>query len=94
MQDQNWPQWTTELTTNFVTGEDQLGLEGAAQGYQHWLIPGITTITDRARYYSFYAWILHRFINLPNSSRLIKDFRGPFFKRHEVAMIWGIRPPP
>ena len=84
-----WPQWTSELTDNFVTGEDQLGVEGAAQGYQQWLIPGIITTTDRARYYSFYAWILHRFITLPNSSRLLKDFRGSFYKRHEMALILG-----
>ena len=83
------PQWTAELTDTFVTGEDQLGVEGAAQGYQQWLIPGIITTTDRARYYSFYAWVLHRFINLPDSSRLLKDFRGSFYKRHEVALILG-----
>lgn len=83
------PQWTSELTDTFVTGEDQLGVEGSAQGYQQWLIPGIITTTDRARYYSFYAWVLHRFINLPSSSRLLKDFRGPFYKRHEVAFILG-----
>jgi hypothetical protein len=38
-----WPQWISELTDTFVTGEDQLGVEGAAQGYQQWLIPGIIT---------------------------------------------------
>jgi len=50
----SFPQWTAELTDTFVTGEDQLGVEGAAQGYQQWLIPGIITTTDRARYYGFY----------------------------------------
>lgn len=91
MSDTNiWPQWTSELTDTFVSGEDQLGVAGAAQGYQQWLIPGIITTTDRARYYSFYAWVLHRFINAPGSSRLLKDFRGPFYKRHEVALILGV----
>jgi hypothetical protein len=88
-QSSTWPQWTSELTDTFVTGEDQLGIEGAAQGYQQWLIPGIITTTDRARYYSIYAWILYRFINLPGSSRLLKDFRGLFYKRHEMALILG-----
>lgn len=83
------PQWTAELIDTFVTGEDQLGVEGVAQGYQQWLIPGIITTTDRARYYSFYTWVLHRFINLPDSSRLLKDFRGSFYKRYEVALILG-----
>ncbi|MBC8492824.1 MAG: hypothetical protein H8D43_03485 [Chloroflexi bacterium] len=82
-----WPQWTTELTADQVTGEDQLGVESAAQGYQQFLVPGIITTTDHARYYSFYSWVLYRFINDPDSSRLLKDFRGPYFKRHEAALI-------
>lgn len=81
------PQWTAELTETFVKGEDQLGLEGAAQSYQQYLVPGVITTTDHARYYSFYAWVLHRFINLPGSSRLLRDFRGRFFRRHEMAFL-------
>ena len=81
------PQWTEELTTTFKSGEDHLGVDGAAQSYQQYLIPGIITITEHARYYSFYAWVLYRFIN--GGSRLLKDFKGTFFKRHEVALILG-----
>jgi hypothetical protein len=83
------PQWTTRITDDEVGGEDHLGLEGAAQSYQQWLVPGIITTTDHARYYSFYSWILHRFIFDPASSRRIADFRGPYFRRHEVAYILG-----
>ena len=81
------PQWTTEITDNIVPGEDMLGVEGAAQGYQQWLIPGIITQTNRARYYSFYAWVLHRFIHSTQGNRLIRNFRGKYYKRHEVALI-------
>ena len=81
------PQWTTEIIENTVAGEDQLGIEGAAQSYQQEILPGIITVTDHARYYSFYAWILYRFIFGKESKRLIKDFRGTFFKRHEMALI-------
>lgn len=81
------PQWTAELTETFVAGEDQLGLEGAAQSYQQYLVPGVITTTDHARYYSFYAWVLYRFINLPESSRLLKDFKGAFYRRHEMAFL-------
>ena len=87
---QTLPQWTTELTNNLVPGEDHLGIEGAAQGYQQILIPGIITTTLRARYYSFYAWILYRFINASDSSRLLKDFRGSYYQRHEMALILGV----
>ena len=83
------PQWTSRFTDDTVPGEDHLGIEGAAQGYQQYLIPGIITTTDHARYYSFYAWVLYRFIYDENSSRLLADFRGPYFRRHEVAFILG-----
>lgn len=85
--DQRWPQWTDEITKTVVTGEDHLGVDSAATTYQQWLIPGVITTTDHARYYSFYAWVLHRFIFAPDSSRLLKDFRGVFYKRHEAALI-------
>jgi hypothetical protein len=81
------PQWTVEISNRTVTGEDQLGLESAAQGYQQDILPGIISVTEHARYYSFYAWILYRYIFWESSNRLMKDFRGKFFKRHEVALI-------
>jgi hypothetical protein len=84
-----FPQWTTRITDDDIGGEDHLGVEGAAQSYQQWLVPGIITTTDHARYYGFYSWILYRFIQDQNSSRLLADFRGPYFKRHEVAFIAG-----
>ena len=70
-------------------GEDHLGVEGAAQGYQQYLVPGIITTTDHARYYSFYCWVLYRFISDPHSSRRLNDFGGAYYKRHEVAFILG-----
>ena len=45
-------QWTTEITDEIVPGEGMLGVEGAAQSYQQWLIPGIITTTDHARYHN------------------------------------------
>jgi hypothetical protein len=81
------PHWTTRLTDTTVDGEDHLGVEGAAQSYQQALVPGIISTTDHARYYSFYCWVLYRFIQ--GESRLLKDFRGPYFRRHEVAYLLG-----
>lgn len=82
-----WPQWTSLLSQREVTGEDQLGIEGAAQSYQQYLMPGIISTTEHARYYSFYSWVLLRFIRDPGSTRLLKDFRGSYFKRHELVFI-------
>jgi hypothetical protein len=50
-------------------------------------IPGIITVTDRARYYSFYAWVLYRYIHLPGSTLRMDGFRGEFFRRHEIAFL-------
>jgi predicted transcriptional regulator len=83
----NGPQWTEEITDETVPGEDQLGVEGAAQGYQQDILPGIITVTDHARYYSIYPWIIYRFIFGKDSNRLIEDFKGTFFRRHELALI-------
>lgn len=81
------PEWTKEFKAENVTGEDQLGVDSAAVQYQQWLVPGVITTTDHARYYSFNAWVLYRFIFRPDSSRRLADFRGKLFKRHQMALI-------
>ena len=81
------PQWTSEIIEVTKVGEDQLGVEGAAQGYQQLILPGITTVTDHARYYSLYAWIIYRYLFDRKSSRLLAGFRGQFYSHHEVALI-------
>lgn len=83
----NRPEWTTPIVNQTVKGIDQLGIEGAAQSYQQEILPGIITVTEHARYYSFYAWVLYRFIFDDKSSLRLKDFRGQYFKRHEMALI-------
>ena len=54
------PQWTARFTNEDVIGEDHLGVEGMAQSYQQYLVPGIISTTDHARYYSFYCWSFYR----------------------------------
>ena len=81
------PQWTARFTNEDVIGEDHLGVEGMAQSYQQYLVPGIISTTDHARYYSFYCWILYRYINQPDSPRTLAGFRGQYFKRHELAFM-------
>jgi len=39
MNDTMWPHWPEEISKRTVTGENQLGLEGAAQGYQQHILP-------------------------------------------------------
>lgn len=56
---------------NFVTawlkpsssksGRDHLGVQGPCINIYGQLLPGITNVTDRARYYSFYPWLFWAF---------------------------------
>jgi len=83
------PEWTERITDQDVVGEDHLGVETAATNYQDELIPGITTVTAHARYYSLYCWILWRFINDESQKRRIANLRGSYFKRLELAHTMG-----
>lgn len=79
------PQWTERISNRDVVGEDHLGIETAAVNYQGELLPGIITVTDHARYYSLYCWILWQFIQDERHDRRIANLRGVYFKRLELA---------
>lgn len=40
------------------SGRDPLGLSRVSDALTNFLLPAITTTTDRARYYSFYTWVI------------------------------------
>ncbi|HPO87479.1 MAG TPA: hypothetical protein PLN86_16695 [Candidatus Hydrogenedentes bacterium] len=54
------PRWTEKIYTD-DSGEDFLGLRSVQGNITDYLLPGIITITPRARYYSFYSWLLHEY---------------------------------
>lgn len=41
-----------------ITGLDPLGVRSPCEYVYSQLLPGITNVTDRARYYSFYPWLI------------------------------------
>ncbi len=51
------PAWVAKIYSK-DSGEDFLGLRVVQGNITEYLIPGIITITPRARYYSFYSWAL------------------------------------
>jgi len=70
---------------NSIIGQDHLGIRYVAVNIANSLLPGITTITPRARYWSFFAWVLYDFIeNSPNKS--LKKFKE-FLKIQECFFI-------
>jgi hypothetical protein len=44
-----------------IRGLDHLGVQGPCEALYAQLLPGITNVTDRARYYSFYPWLIRSF---------------------------------
>jgi hypothetical protein len=51
------PAWIAQIS-NDKGGEDFLGLRATQAGMTGYLLPGINTITPRARYYVFYSWVV------------------------------------
>lgn len=51
------PRWTKFIRIE-ESGRDPLGLARVHDRLTDWLAPGITTQTNRARYYSFYLWAI------------------------------------
>lgn len=41
-----------------ITGLDPLGVRAPCESLYTQLLPGITNVTDRARYFSFYSWLI------------------------------------
>ena len=65
-------------------GRDPLGLSRVAFFLTDYLLTGIITTTDRARYYSFYSWTLWH-IEQEEKSEKYEDFVNSF-RRREAAM--------
>lgn len=78
------PRWT-ESSLNTIVGEDHLGIRSVAIAMAERLQSGITSITPRARYYSFFAWVLHDFIQT-QSDKSVTNFKR-FLKRQEWYYI-------
>ena len=54
---------------NVIGGLDHLGIELVSVSLYQALLPGITNVTDRARYYSYYPWCVHKYTQSGPSER-------------------------
>ena len=78
-----FPKWTKKVITE-GGGRDPLGLSRVAFILTDYLLSGIITTTDRARYYSFYTralWHIEQEENSTNYEAFVDAFR-----RREAAM--------
>src|SRR5690606_28940422 len=65
------------------TGLDPLGMQRPIEVVYQSLLPGISTITLRLRYYSFFPWLLESYARR-NGSTDMQEFR--FFQRKAEAL--------
>lgn len=82
------PRWTKRVITD-SGGRDPLGLSRVAQTITDFLLTGIITTTDRARYYSFYCWALWH-IDREDNAKTYQDFVDGF-RRREAALALATR---
>jgi hypothetical protein len=80
------PVWTEP---DYLRGEarDALGIETASTTILEGLLPGINTVTNRARYYSFFAWVLHEFIRADLPSHTQRDFFEWLRPREDLLIL-------
>jgi hypothetical protein len=77
------PQWTRRVAMD-GSGRDPLGLSRVSDSLTSFLLPNIITTTDRARYYSFYAWAIGDVEEVKSSSKRKVSFEEEF-RRREAA---------
>src|SRR6185437_3897940 len=72
------------------SGRDPLGLSRVSDALTNFLLPNIITTTDRARYYSFYAWAIADIEDLRKSKSGRISFEEEF-QRREAAFALASR---
>ena len=53
---------------SFIRGLDPLGLQNASERTYSKLLQGLSNVTNRIRYYSFYSWLLHHYAKIDGST--------------------------
>lgn len=69
---------------SFSAGRDPLGFQAASVRLYTSLVPGLTNVTNRLRYYSFYCWVLWQFEQIHHTSK--EDKWIEFIRRSEAAI--------
>ncbi len=74
---------------SFLGGRDPLGIQNSSIVVYANLLPGMTNLTGRIRYYSFYCWLLAEYHKSERNSAdnsIITQYR--FIRRAELAMAF------
>lgn len=74
------PFWGTPI--RYSTGRDHLGMQATSVATYSYLVPGLTNLTQRARYYSFYPWLVKKYAEKFHSTSRIEF--NKFIRRGEL----------
>ena len=69
---------------SFSAGRDPLGFQAASVRLYTSLVPGLTNVTNRLRYYSFYCWVVWQFERIHHTTK--EDKWIEFIRRCEAAI--------
>ena len=75
---------------NFVRGRDPLGVQNSSISVYASLLPGMTNLTLRLRYYGMYLWLLDQYDKLPEANVFKKDQQAQytFIRRAELILAF------
>ncbi len=70
----------------FITGRDALGIQNSSISTYSRLLPGMTNLTLRLRYYGFYMWVLQNYQELYGSNTE-KTYKDQYFYVRKAELI-------
>jgi hypothetical protein len=75
--------------SGFMTGRDPLGIQNSSITVYGLLLPGMTNLTLRLRYYGFYCWLLAEYEKLhTNQEKKTIQHHYNFIRRAELALAF------
>jgi hypothetical protein len=75
------PSWTK--AGSWTLGRDPLGMQATSVRLYRSLIPGLTNVTNRLRYYAFYCWVIQHYEEIEHSGN---DEKWKVFIRRAEAL--------
>lgn len=78
-----YPYWGKPFTN--ITGLDPIGQQNASEVIYNQLMPGVTNLTNRIRYFGFYCWLLLEYQRIHGDKQNQKSHRV-FIRRAELII--------
>ena len=77
-----YPFWGENV--NLITGLDPLGLQVTSEATYATMLPGLSNLTNRLRYYGFYCWLIDFYFKKEKKGNQTEQYR--FIRRAELMI--------